>query len=85
MLCCKRCGASAIEQTRGLLKSKDKGYVEPSLGTDQDSTSNNPANLRDTRVVCSNPDCDEQTGWNKAEFFDYTRFKWDRDHGRLTA
>lgn len=27
------------------------------------------------------PLCDNQTGWNKAEFADYTRFKWDRDHG----
>ena len=25
--------------------------------------------------------CDEQTGWNKAQFADYTRFIWDRDHG----
>ena len=27
------------------------------------------------------PFCDKQTGWNKREFADYTRFKWDRDHG----
>ena len=27
------------------------------------------------------PLCDNQTGWNKAEQADYTRFKWDRDHG----
>jgi hypothetical protein len=27
------------------------------------------------------PFCDNQTGWNKAEFADFTRFKWDRDHG----
>ncbi len=27
------------------------------------------------------PLCDNQTGWNKAEFSDYTRFIWDRDHG----
>lgn len=27
------------------------------------------------------PVCDAATGWNKAEYADYTRFKWDRDHG----
>lgn len=27
------------------------------------------------------PLCDNQTGWNKVAFADYTRFKWDRDHG----
>jgi hypothetical protein len=27
------------------------------------------------------PLCDNQTGWNKAEQADYTRFLWDRDHG----
>ena len=31
------------------------------------------------------PFCDNQTGWNKREFADYTRFKWDRDHGAFGA
>lgn len=79
MLPCRRCGAPAIEQVRGLLGPDDKGYVEPGEGF---VNSNNPANALDTRVVCSSPDCDNQTGWNKAEFADYMRFKWDRDHAQ---
>ena len=65
--------------------SDDKGYVAPVNGSPEQQNSNHPVNAKDTRVVCSNIDCDEQTGWNKAEFADYTRFKWDRDHGRIAA
>jgi hypothetical protein len=80
MRACKECGAPAIEQVRGGLVEGDKGYIEPSSGVEHNS--NHPVNAPDTRVVCSNLDCDNQTGWNKTEFADYTRFKWDRDHGR---
>jgi hypothetical protein len=68
----------ASEQVRGQLTEADKGYVPPSVGGD--ATSNIPANATDTRVVCGNPECDNQTGWNKAGFADYTRFCWDRDN-----
>lgn len=80
MLPCRRCGAPALEQVRGRLRPDDKGYVAPALGIDHNS--NHPVNAPDTRVVCSSLDCDNQTGWNKAEFADYTRFKWDRDHAQ---
>ena len=90
---CKLCGHAAVEQVRGQLVEGDKDWVpfcEPIPNVRQD-TSNIAANALDMRVACGNPEfsmrdggkvwkCNNTTGWNKAEFADYTRFVWNRDN-----
>ena len=89
---CMNCGGEAVEQVRGDLKWGDRDFIPDRPYSDtgvpigplfhpEQQGSNAVANALDTRVSCSQ--CDNSTGWNKREYADYTRFKWDRDNPEI--
>lgn len=73
---CRLCGSPAQMVRRGDLRRGDKWYVEPSEG--RYGGSNNVANAPDTRIACTNMECENGTPWNKCDFSDYMEYVWNR-------